>query len=376
MNRKAFFLWPLLLIFMLLIVGCEKEKSSISQSPVNENKGVEKNPQILTIEDIKENLPIPIEEGKFEKVYGWLDEQTIVYSTNIQNSSNVYAYNLAEGKNRLIKKVKSSISSLHISPSGEYLLIRSPFSPTEMMISIIQKSGEELYSEKIEAFDVAIEWNPYNEQRVLISTFTEDWQSRSFDLSIADKKRTEIKLSNPFSYWYDENGLIYLNWNQNDVSLFANVFTKDLSSQVEKNVFSSIFHMDAFKRSIMTIKIDQDPMSEASYSFYNQELNSIGSFKAPTLTRFSDWLIPYYDFNEKKNMFISFQPMENGEVSTYNQGFQLFKYELNRNEKKSIMEGLENEPLSCSPAGDVCLYGYYFEKLIDLDRKIVLKLSA
>jgi len=376
MNRKAFFLWPLLLFFMLLIIGCEKEKSAISQPLVNENKKVEINSPILTVEDIKENLPIPIEEGKFEKVYGWMDGQTIVYSTNIQNHSNIYAYNLAEGKNRLIKKLESSITALHISPSGEYLLIRSPFSPTEMLISIIQKSGEELYSEKIEAFDVAIEWNPYNEQRVLISTFTEDWQSQSFDLSLADKKRTEIKLSNPFSYWYDENRLIYLNWNQNDVSLFANVFTKDLLSEVEKEVLSSIFHMDTFKRSIMTIKIDQDSMSEASYYFYDQELNSIGSFKTPTLTRFSDWLIPYYDFNEKENIFISFQPIQNGEVSTYNQGFQLFKYELNHNEKKSIMEGLENEPLSCSPEGDLCLYGYYFEKLIDLDRKIVLKLSA
>jgi hypothetical protein len=376
MNRKAFFLWPLLLLFLLVFVGCEKEKSSISQPPVNQNKKVEINSQILTARDLKENLPIPIEEGEFEKVYGWMDGRTIVYSTNIQNYSNVYAYNLAEGKNRLIKKVESSISSLHISPSGEYLLIRSPVSPTEMMISVIQKSGEELYSEKIEASDVAIEWNLYNEQRVLISTFTEDWQSQTFDLSIADKKRTEIEVSNPFSYWYGENGLIYLNWNPNDLSLFANVFTKDLSSQVEKEVLSSIFQMDTFKRSIMTIKIDQDPLSEASYHFYDQELKLIGSFKTPVLTRFSDWLIPYYDYNEKKKTFISFQPVENGEVSTYNQGFQLFKYELNRNEKKSIMEGLENEPLSCSPEGDICLYGYYFEKLIDLDRKIVIKLSV
>ncbi|HEY4551399.1 MAG TPA: hypothetical protein VIG98_14105 [Bacillus sp. (in: firmicutes)] len=376
MNRKAFFLWPLLLLFLLVFVGCEKEKSSISQPPVNQNKKVEINSQILTARDLKENLPIPIEEGEFEKVYGWMNGRTIVYSTNIQNYSNVYAYDLAEGKNQLIKKVESSITSLHISPSGEYLLIRSPVSPTEMMISVIQKSGEELYSEKIEASDVAIEWNLYNEQRVLISTFTEDWQSQSFDLSIADKKRTEIEVSNPFSYWYGENGLIYLNWNPNDLSLFANVFTKDLSSQVEKEVLSSIFQMDTFKRSIMTIKIDQDPLSEASYHFYDQELKLIGSFKTPVLTRFSDWLIPYYDYNEKKNTFISFQPIENGEVSTYNQGFQLFKYELNRNEKKSIMEGLENEPLSCSPEGDVCLYGYYFEKLIDLDRKIVIKLSV
>ena len=52
--------------------------------------------------------------------------------------------------------------------------------------------GEELYSEKIEAFDVGVEWNPYNEQRVLISTFTEDWQSQSFDLSILDRKRSMI----------------------------------------------------------------------------------------------------------------------------------------------------------------------------------------
>ena len=49
---------------------------------------------------------------------------------------------------------------------------------------------------------------------------------------------------------------------------------------------------------------------------------------------------------------------------------------VNRNEKKTIMEGLENEPLSCSPSGDVCLYGYYFEKIIDLESKIVTKIIS
>ncbi len=376
MKRNAFFLWLLLLFFTLLMVGCTKEKSSISESTKHQNQKVEMDSPILTVEDIKENVPIPIEEGEFERVYGWLDEQTIVYSTSIQNHSNIYAYNLLKGNNRLIKKVESTISSLHISPSGDYLLIRSPFSPTEFIITVIRKWGEELYSEKIEAFDVGVEWNPYNEQRVLISTFTEDWQSQSFDLSILDRKRSIIELYNPFSFWYDENKLIYLNWNQEDPSLFSNVFTKDLSSQEEKEVFSSIFYMDAFKRSILTVKIDQDSESEATYHFYDQELNSTGSFKTPVLTRFSDWLIPYYDYNEKKKTFITFQPLQNGEVNTYNQGFRLVKYEWDPNEKESIMEGLENEPLSCSPSGDVCLYGFYFEKLIDLKSKTITKLST
>ena len=376
MKRNAFFLWLLLLFFTLLMVGCTKEKSSISESTKHQNQKVETDSPILTVEDIKENVPIPIEEGEFERVYGWLDEQTIVYSTSIQNHSNIYAYNLLKGNNRLIKKVESTISSLHISPSGDYLLIRSPFSPTEFIITVIGKWGEELYSEKIEAFDVGVEWNPYNEQRVLISTFTEDWQSQSFDLSILDRKRSIIELYNPFSFWYDENKLIYLNWNQEDPSLFSNVFTKDLSSQEEKEVFSSIFYMDAFKRSILTVKIDQDSGSEATYHFYDQELNSTGSVKTPVLTRFSDWLIPYYDYNEKKKTFITFQPLQNGEVNTYNQGFRLVKYEWDHNEKEPIMEGLENEPLSCSPSGNVCLYGFYFEKLIDLESKTITKLST
>ena len=255
-------------------------------------------------------------------------------------------------------------------------MIRTPFSSTEIMLTVIGKSGQELYSEKIEAFDLAVEWNPYNEQRVLISTFTEDWTSQTFDLSIADHKRNEIELYNPFSFWYDENKLIYLNWNQEGISLFADVFTKDLSSQEEKKVFSSIFYMDVFKRSILTVKIDQDPTSEATYHFYDPQLNLTSSFKTPALTRFSDWLIPYYDYNEKGKTFISFQPLQSGEVNTYNQGFLLVKYELDHNEKKLIMEGLENEPLSCSPSEDLCLHGYYFEKLIDIEGKEVLKLSA
>ncbi len=378
MNRKAFFVWLLLLIFPLLMVGCDKDESTSSQSSISQNKKVELNSPILTVEDIQENLPIPIEEGEFEKAYGWMDWQTIVYTTNIQNHTNVYAYNLTEGKNRLIKRMESSISSIYISPSGEYLLIRSPFSTSEILITVINKTGEELYSEKIEAFDIAIDWNPYNEQRILISTFTEDWISQTFDLSISDKKRKEIQLSNPFSYWLKENKLIFLNWSQDDSSLFSNVVRKDLSSEAEKEVLSNIFQLDTFKGTVMTIQMDQDQMSDAVYHYYDQELNSIGAFHTPKLTRFSDWLIPYYDYNEKENTFISFQPLHSGEESTYNEGFQLFKYQLNHSESKPIpiMEGLENEPLSCSPERSLCLYGYYFEKLIDLESKLVIQLSA
>ena len=79
MKRNAFFLWLLLLFFTLLMVGCNKENTSISESTKHQNQKVEMDSPILTVEDIKENVPIPIEEGEFERVYGWIDGQTIVY---------------------------------------------------------------------------------------------------------------------------------------------------------------------------------------------------------------------------------------------------------------------------------------------------------
>jgi len=376
MKSKAFFLWLLLLVSTLWMVGCEKEGSTSPQSQVNQNKELVVDNPLLSVKNVKANLPIPIEEGKFDKVYGWIDSQTIIYTTNIQNHSNVYAYNLNEGTNRLIMKMESMIASINTSNSGEYLLIHSSSSPSESIITIIHKSGKEVYSEKIEAFDIAIEWNPYDEKRILISTFAEDWQDQTFELSLTDQKMTEIELSNPFSFWLSENELIFLDWVQDDVSLFADLVIKDLSSGVEKKGLPNIFQMDTFKNTFMTITVDQDQMNDVMFQFYDQNVNSIGSFSMPKLTRFSDWLVPFYDFNELENEFIALRPLYSGEVSTYTQGFQLFKYELDRNESNLIMEGLDNEPLSCSPDGNLCLYGYYLEKLIDLENKIIIQLTA
>ena len=376
MKSKAFFLW-LFLVSTLLVIGCSRDQSSVSKLQDKHNKESETVKPALTVSDIEKNAPIRIEEGKFDKVYGWLDSQSIIYTTNEHNSSSVYAYNLKKGTSRLITKIESMITSIDISDSGNYLFIRSSPTESESKITVIKKDGKVVYTDKIAAFDMAVEWNPYNEEEILVTIFTEDWQDQTFELSIPDQTMTKIELPNPFSKWLNKDQLIFLDWDQQSHSLFSDLVKKDLTSGKEKQMLPNIFQLDAFKNTFMTITVDQDKKEEAIYHFYNNNAKMIASFHFPQLTRFSDWLVPYYDYNPLQRDFITFQPMYSGDVDTYKDGFQLYKYRLEGDDNQTlIMDGLENEPLSCSFDGNLCLYGYNFEKLIDLKHKKIIKLIS
>ena len=185
MKGKAFFLWLLLLFVTFATTGCLKEQSTGSQK-------TEKNGQnAADAADVMDNIPIPVEEGEFNRVYGWLDSNTILYSTNGVQGTNVYAYNLSKGTNRHITTSKSMIISIDISDSGEYLFIRSSSGPSTSLITITKKDGSVVFSHTLNAFDLTMEWNPYDEQQIFIAAFSEDWREQIYFLSIADKKITE-----------------------------------------------------------------------------------------------------------------------------------------------------------------------------------------
>jgi len=355
-------------------MGCEKGDSS--SMAVKEKQEPEVGKSLLPADDIEKFLPIIIEEGNFGKVYGWLDNQTIVYSTTLQNSSNIYTYHLKKGTSTLLLRVESMIDSIHISHSGHYLLIRSTSEASPSKITVITNKGKMVFSEGLEnAFDAAVVWNPYDEDKVLISSFTDDWQETTFILSIKTQQMTEVDVANPFSYWISTNKLIYLNLNLKNQSGFTDVVMKDLSNGKEVRLLSDIFQLDSFYRFFLTITADKENVNDVIYSFYNQKVKFEGSITMPGLTSFSDWLIPYYDYNEEKETFISFKPLKSGTAESYTEDFQLIQYRMGSETNTVIMDGLNNEPISCNQEGNLCLYGYFFEKLIDMKNKEIMRLN-
>lgn len=371
-KRKKYRMALFLCIFLsLFLAGCTVNKESELHSFKNHQKepGKEAIPPSFFGQEIK--LPIQIEQGQFNSVSSWLNNEEIVYITNVGLGSHVYTYNIFTGKNQLIFESESPVASVTASPSGERLLVHTAPTTFEGIITIIDRNGNEIMSERIEAFDFVFEWNPYDEDQLLLSSFTESWDFSTYQMNLKEKKLTPIQLKEPFVGWKSKEELVYLDWGQEEALLFAPLKKKSIFSEQDDTILDKIYYMKAIKNLIMTITVPSDKINESAYTFLSSDLNKLADLNIPHLTRFSDWLIPYFDFDEGDH-FYTFAPLYSSEADTYAEGFQLLSLNIKNGDEKVLFENLENEPLSCSPNGSHCLYGFYFEKLINMDSKEIM----
>ncbi|MEH7390440.1 hypothetical protein [Bacillus sp. JJ1474] len=367
-------LFYLLCFFLLfLLVGCQSEKETGIQPIQKHSQSLHKAaiPHSFLLNEVQ--APVPIQKGQFNSINGWLNNDTIIYMTNVELGTNIYTYNIITGETHLIMESEAPVSSVMASPSGNQVLIHSAPNSYEGIISIVDTKGKEILNKRISAFEIHFEWNPYDEDKILISSFTEGWDYSIYLLSIKDKTLDEIENKEPFVYWFAKDEIIYLNWSQNDLSLFAPLVKRNINEPNEKFLLNEIYYIKTIKDLLMTITVNSENSNEAEYTFFSKELERLASISVPHLTRFSDWLVPYFDFDQN-HRFISLQPLFSTDADTYTNGFQLISFDIVNGDKKVIIDNMKNEPLSCAPSGDKCLYGFYFEKLINLETKTIIPL--
>ncbi|PLS01755.1 hypothetical protein CVD27_24180 [Neobacillus cucumis] len=364
----------ILLIFILsslCLSSCAKKEQSNQKNNMKHVKT-----SMIGASPAKWKMPILIPEGQGEmsKVIGWFTNQQIFYVTNLNQTSNLFLYNLLTGKSKLIYKTENPIVNVQISPSRKYLLIHSSPSSLEGLVTIIDSKGTELLKKKFPSYDLVFEWNPFNESKILVTKFAEDWSFQLFLLDTKMGNTTELNLPQPFIQWIKREEVAYLNWDQNSPSLAAPLIFKELRDEGEKTVFSKVIQFSAYRDMLMNVAVNEKETSMADYSFFDKEKKEMFRFSQPQLKKFSDWLVPFYDYSEQKKQFLTFTPFSSGDADTYTDGFELMRYDLKKGTSDLILGGLDNVPISFSPSGDTALLGNSYEKIIDLNKKEIYDL--
>ena len=371
--RKFVFLCILLLFIATFLFGCESRNKVENHSGIKLNKKIEKDALPQTFSSVGIIAPLSIKQGQFNTVSGWLNNETLLYITNVGLGSHLYTYNIFTGKTELIFESEAPIATALASPSGNRIMIHAASTTYEGEITIIDSTGNEIMKESLEAYDFVFKWNPYNENVLLISLFSENWDFSTVQINIAEKVITDVSLKEPFAYWIKDDELVYLDWGESS-TLFAPLMKKAIAKTNEKKMLDNIYHLETIKDSLMTITVSPENREEAVYSFLTNDFQERSSFSMPHLSRFSGWFIPFFDFDEQ-NHFFTFKPLYPTDVDTYSEGFQLISFNIEKEEEEVILEDVKNEPLSCSPNGKYCLNGFYFENLIDLETNQIISLE-
>jgi hypothetical protein len=365
----------LFLLCVVFLFGCSKESvpNNLPQSLHNTELIKKEIPLSFIGGEVK--LPIKEMKGSFSTASGWLDNQTILYVTDTSEGSSLYSYNLVEGQSTLLYSSVYPIVSVTVSPTRSSILIHSSPNSSMGLVTMISSSGKIILSSEIPSNELAIEWNEYNEDVLLITSFTEDWQYHTYTLDISNNTLTPITIPQPFVYWSNVTELLYLDWRTDSPSLSAPLKSYNINSKVSKDVLKDVYQVDVFPKHTLTITIDpSEESSVGNYTFFDQDFQVKSRLLLPQLSNFSGWSVPFYDYNKDSNEFYTFKPEYSSEIDTYEGTFDLIKFSVEANKELVLIEDLVNEPISCSPNGTLCLYGYSLENLLLLGEKKELRL--
>ncbi|WHX39301.1 hypothetical protein QNH36_16680 [Mesobacillus sp. AQ2] len=321
---------------------------------------------------------IPIKLGvqeEFSKASGWLSNTEILYISNKNESSSIlYSYSLITGQSTMLYKSGQPIITAEISPKKDKVMIHSSASE-EGVLTVIDLSGKELYSGKIESYELTFEWNPFNDDLLIVSAFTEEWDFNTYLLNLKENSLKELQLPEPFVRWISEDMLVYQQWDENEISLKAPLKSFSISGNHSKTLFEDVYQFDSLGKYLLTIEVAEgENPGLGLYTFTREGIHSAGSLTAPLLTSFSGWVVPFYDLMDDGKAFMYLRAKEQGEADLYEGGFDLMKYQFGEDKEEMVFSELANEPLSCSPSGEMCLYGFQLERVMNIDTKEIIEL--
>ncbi len=349
-----------LLICMLGLAACQAGETSSSPSTK-----VQAEPK-----EIKANI-LPT-DGFIENV-GWLSNSEILSVKNGDDATSFYNYNVYDGSKEKIYEIPSSYVSASISPDREKILIQSAPSSYSAQVTIIDQSGGVLFQENVPSYELTYSWNHFNENTLLMTSFGEDWSFQVFQINIEENTMDPIEVDQPFVQWQSESSVLFQEWDAAEVSVSAPLIAQNIFNDKKEMVVDASIHFNQFNDTLLSI-FSREEEGTFTYQFITSNGEVQSEFTVELLSRYSDWLVPYYDMIEGGNQLITFVANEPGSFDTYSGTFSLQKWDTASGKESVLLEDLPLEPIQCQQNGESCLYGNQLEKVINLKKSTIVQL--
>ncbi len=362
--RKSFVKIALLFLFIILIplAGCHGKTGEKNEPSPSAHQHTFPSP-------IDSVAPLEVDQHTFQFIIGWLSERELLIYEWLDQQAVISSYHVTSGDRKKYLVLDEPVISANLSPSKTFLLIHTAPSPIEAELSIFQTTTQEkIAAIHIPSSEIYYEWNPFNERKIFVTAFYEDWTYTNYIYEWYTESLNEIQLSQPFATWMAEDILIILDWNWEEPSLSAPLVK--VSPEGKETVLpgEEFFHFQGKRSVFIGIQATKENLTRGEMIVFDYHLNKQLSFSLPLLTNFSGWEIPFYEILPGPVLML-IEPNTGGEADIYDGGFRLIKRNLRTGEEEVVLEDIENGPLLCSPEGKLCLNGYQSQNIIYTDGK-------
>lgn len=347
----------LICILLLILTGCTKPLDDPS-------KGIEEMDEQQQVIDEVEDESIKqfnANRATFHFVVDWLNDSEIVF---VEKNGNVYvvkSFNIHTGEIRTIYEDTMIIANVLIHPTEDYLLIHTTENPYAATIKIVSMDGVVQNEVSVESSEIHIEWNDLNPFYFLVTAFHQDW---SYDVFMFDGEQNNLQLvsiENPFPKWLGVENVIFTSQENHpldgDKLFMYHVLTGEISDYGEEHV---IFY-DSFKDFLLYMKVNEKEQSE--YTIENMEKTELAHWSMPTVSNYSEWVIPDIQWIASDLLFLS-RAKESSQLDELDEPFELIKVE--GNEQTIIDAEPSSFMIKCTSDAKWCMSGETLDRVMEL----------
>jgi len=358
--------------FLIPLVACQKTSTSENQISYHSGRVDAQIGQKDLSSNKTDVKSIKVDEYTFRSIIGWLSNDELLLNEFLNGKSVLSSYNIFTGKKKELLSEENQIITAELSPSKEYLLLHTSPTNYEAQLTIYSiKTFEKIYETMLESFEISYDWNQFDESKLIVTSFYEDWSFKNFILNLEEQSMNSINLPNPFAIWINENDLAFLDWDTDspDITAPLKVYKNGkIEMEIPGQEFYHIFSLD---EKFGLIGISEHDQNKSEYLILDRDFNEIGSFQIPHLTSFSGWEVALSDFVSSKDELFLIEPQFSSSTTDYLGDFSLVKKDLKNGEEEVIISKINNAPITCSPDGAFCLSGFQNENIITIKNQTI-----
>ncbi len=367
-NLKYFIMFIFIFCFL---IGCQKQDLHLqpSVSSKHEKTSTDHTMDQNAMNHLERKIQsLEVIEEQFEYIVGWLNNETILFIEHLNDEYVITSYNVYSGEKKRIYSSHIPILQAILSPSKTHLLIHTSPTVFEADVKVIELKEQKLiYHDRIESSEISFEWNGYDESKLFVVAFLEDWTFHTYIVNIQKKVKEEIDMPYPFAIWNDTSVLLTLDWGNDSLNMTAPIlrFHNDTKDFVLKN--EKYYFLQGWKGITLALGVNKDHENITDFKFYNDKWELVQKLSFPYLTEYTNREIPRFDLVDDHTFFIV--APRNCEEENIHCKFDLVKVDLFSGKQEIIIENVANEPILPSPDGDLVLSGFQFENVIQVNKK-------
>ncbi|HHY73022.1 MAG TPA: hypothetical protein GX497_07335 [Bacillus bacterium] len=314
----------------------------------------------------------------FYTINEWYDNHTVIYTVGEKGTTSLYLHNIITGKKDLFYQTEEFISKVQANSNYSLFAIQTFEQSGVTHIRIINKIGREVFSWSDKIDELQFMWNPYESNEMVVAEFLANLDFQLLKIRVDTKKVEKIPVTNPFVQWISKDEIGYLNWNQNEPSIEAPLLLFNMNTNTEEKWLTNCIIFFSLKDIMMTVSIDENDLYQSLYTFYDSKTRKkLTALHIPVLNTFSEaWWIPSFDYDEENKLFYYMKPKRAGDISEYNEGYQLTVLSLANNKEKVLETFSDNLPIKLSPDGQWCLIGPQFEQVLNASSRKITRLVS